>query len=78
MKLLIDDANIEKIKKVYEYYAVDGVTTNPSILAKNGKNPVETSDQVVLNTNNMQIADACCLAAPSFAPFSSQENFLYG
>ena len=38
MKLLIDDANIEKIKRIYEYYAIDGVTTNPSILAKNGKN----------------------------------------
>lgn len=46
MKLLIDDANIEKIKKIYEYYAVDGVTTNPSILAKNGKNPYETLKEI--------------------------------
>lgn len=46
MKLLVDDANIEKIKKVYEYYAIDGVTTNPSILAKNGKNPYETLKEI--------------------------------
>ena len=46
MKLLVDDANIEKIKKVYEYYAIDGVTTNPSILAKNGKNPYETFKEI--------------------------------
>ena len=46
MKLLIDDANIEKIRKIYEYYAVDGVTTNPSILAKNGKNPYETLKEI--------------------------------
>ena len=46
MKLLVDDANIEKIKKVYEYYAIDGVTTNPSILAKNGKNPFETLKEI--------------------------------
>jgi len=39
MKLLIDNANIKKIKKIYEYYSVDGVTTNPSILAEEGKNP---------------------------------------
>ena len=26
MKLLIDDADIEKIKRVYQYYAIDGVT----------------------------------------------------
>ena len=41
MKLLIDDANVAKIKHVYEFYPVDGVTTNPSILAKYGKNPYE-------------------------------------
>ena len=46
MKLLIDDANIEKIKRIYDYYAVDGVTTNPSILAKNGKNPFETLKEI--------------------------------
>ena len=39
MLLCIDDANIEKIKKIYEYYPVDGVSTNPSILAKYGGSP---------------------------------------
>lgn len=46
MKLLIDDANIEKIKRVYEYYSVDGVTTNPSILAKTGRNPYEVLKEI--------------------------------
>lgn len=41
MKLIIDDANIENIRKIYEYYPVSGVTTNPSILAKVGGNPLE-------------------------------------
>ena len=46
MKLLIDDANIEKIKKIYEFYAVDGVTTNPSILAKEGRSPYEVLKEI--------------------------------
>jgi len=46
MKLLIDDANIEKIKKIYEYYSVDGVTTNPSILASEGRNPYEVLKEI--------------------------------
>ena len=46
MKLLIDDANIEKIKRIYEYYAIDGVTTYPSILAKNGRNPYESLKEI--------------------------------
>lgn len=41
MTLLIDDADIERIKAIYNYYPIDGVTTNPSILAKYGKPPYE-------------------------------------
>ena len=33
MKFCIDDANVEKIRRIYEYYPIDGVSTNPSILA---------------------------------------------
>ena len=46
MKLIIDDANVEKIKKIYEYYPVDGVTTNPSILAKSGRAPYEVLKEI--------------------------------
>lgn len=41
MKLYIDDANVEEIKRLVEYYPIDGVTTNPSILGKQKKNPKE-------------------------------------
>ncbi len=41
MRLLIDDANIERIKNLYNYYPIDGVTTNPSILAKAGRPPYD-------------------------------------
>lgn len=46
MKLLIDDAHIDDIKRIYKYYPVDGVTTNPSILSKVGKNPKETLTEI--------------------------------
>ena len=46
MKLLIDDANIEKIKKLYDLYPIDGVTTNPSILAKSKRNPYEVLKEI--------------------------------
>lgn len=41
MKLIIDFANLGDIKRLYEYYPIDGVTTNPSILAKEKRNPYE-------------------------------------
>lgn len=37
MKLILDTANIEKIKEYLDYLPVHGVTTNPSILKKEGK-----------------------------------------
>ena len=46
MKLLIDDASIEKIKRLYDLYPVDGVTTNPSILAKSGRAPYEVLKEI--------------------------------
>ena len=41
MKLFIDDAHLDAIRKIYDLYPVDGVTTNPSILKKAGGNPIE-------------------------------------
>ena len=46
MKLIIDYANLEKIKEMYMYYTVDGVTTNPSILAKENRNPYEVLKEI--------------------------------
>ena len=46
MKILIDDANIEAIKALYPVYPIDGVTTNPSILAKSGRQPYEVLKEI--------------------------------
>ena len=37
MKFFIDTANIDEIKKASDWGLVDGVTTNPSLIAKEGK-----------------------------------------
>ncbi|MFH1448561.1 MAG: fructose-6-phosphate aldolase [Candidatus Micrarchaeota archaeon] len=37
MKFFLDTANIEDIKKAAEYGLVDGVTTNPTLISKEGK-----------------------------------------
>ena len=46
MKLCIDDANVEKIRRIYEFFPVDGVSTNPSILAKTGRPPYEVLKEI--------------------------------
>ena len=46
MKLLIDYAGIDKIKELYEYFPLDGVTTNPTIIAAAGRDPYETLKEI--------------------------------
>jgi transaldolase len=42
MKFFIDTANVDEIRKGLEMGLVDGVTTNPSLLAREKKDPRET------------------------------------
>ena len=37
MKFFIDTANIDEIRKASEWGMVDGVTTNPSLVSKEGR-----------------------------------------
>ena len=46
MKLFIDDADINEIKRLYNLYPVDGVTTSPSILSKQNRNPKEVLKEI--------------------------------
>lgn len=39
MKLIIDEGKIDVIRRLYEVFPLEGVTTNPSILAKTGRPP---------------------------------------
>ena len=45
MKLLVDNADLNEIKAVYNYLPIDGVTTNPSILAAAGRPPYEVLEE---------------------------------
>lgn len=42
MKIFIDTANVEHIREAYSWGIVDGVTTNPTLIAKEGRDFQET------------------------------------
>ncbi|TFG08995.1 fructose-6-phosphate aldolase [Candidatus Thorarchaeota archaeon] len=46
MKFFIDTANVEAIREAHERGMVDGVTTNPSLVAKEGRNFREIVDEI--------------------------------
>ncbi len=47
MKFFIDTANVEEIKKANDMGVICGVTTNPSLIAKEGRNFVEVIKEIV-------------------------------
>jgi transaldolase len=46
MKIFLDTANIEEIRKGAEYGIVDGVTTNPSLVAKEGRDFKQVIEEI--------------------------------
>lgn len=46
MKFFLDTANIEEIKRINQLGLVDGVTTNPTIIAKEGRNFEEVIKEI--------------------------------
>ncbi len=42
MKIFLDTANIDEIRQAHSWGVIDGVTTNPSLIAKNGKDFIQT------------------------------------
>lgn len=46
MKLFIDTANVEEIKKANDLGVICGVTTNPSLIAKEGRNFAEVIKEI--------------------------------
>lgn len=63
MKFFIDTANIEEIKKTWELGIIDGVTTNPSLISKEGKDPVALLKEICSIVDAPVSAEAMSLKA---------------
>ncbi|EDS76757.1 putative transaldolase [Clostridium botulinum C str. Eklund] len=46
MKIFIDTANVEEIKKISKWGILDGATTNPSLIAKEGRDLKEVVEEI--------------------------------
>ncbi len=46
MKIFLDTANLESIKKFNEMGLLDGITTNPSLMSKEGGNPKDAMAEI--------------------------------
>ena len=50
MKFFIDTANLEQIRKAHELGVLDGVTTNPSLMAKRTSGVRRTATVITLKS----------------------------
>ncbi len=46
MKFFIDTANVEEIKKAWDLGVIDGVTTNPSLISKENREPISLLKEI--------------------------------
>lgn len=56
MKLFIDTANVEEIRKAHELGVIAGVTTNPSLIAKEGRDFFETIKEIISIVGDLPIS----------------------
>ncbi|MDP2168084.1 MAG: fructose-6-phosphate aldolase [Thermodesulfovibrionales bacterium] len=63
MKIFIDTANLEEIKKAAELGVIDGVTTNPSLIAKEGREPVGLLREICSAVDGPVSAEAVSMKA---------------
>ena len=47
MKFFIDTANLDQIREAYDMGVLDGVTTNPSLMAKEGIKGVDKGGETM-------------------------------
>jgi TalC/MipB family fructose-6-phosphate aldolase len=46
MKIFLDTAEVPEIKKAFETGLIDGITTNPTLIKKSGRDPVEVIKEI--------------------------------
>lgn len=58
MKIFLDTANISDIESVYNTGLLDGITTNPTLIMKSGRDPVEVIKEISTSFPNLESISA--------------------
>lgn len=63
MKFFIDTANVSEIRKAWDVGVIDGVTTNPSLISKENRDPLELLKEICEIVDGPVSAEAVSLKA---------------
>lgn len=56
VRIFIDTANVDEIKQAFELGVIAGITTNPSLIAKEGRDFFETLKEIISIVGNIPIS----------------------
>lgn len=65
MKFFVDTADVAEIRELDEAGLVDGVTTNPSLIAKSGRDFIEVTQEICALVSGPVSAEVTALDAPT-------------
>jgi transaldolase len=68
MRLFIDSANVEEIREVSDWGVISGVTTNPSLIAKEGRNFIQVVQEICTIVDGPISAEVVSLKAQDMLP----------
>jgi transaldolase len=68
MKFFIDTANLGEIRKAWDLGIIDGVTTNPSLISKEGRDPVALLREICGVVKGPVSAEAVSMTAEEMVP----------
>lgn len=60
MKFFVDTADVDAIRELYELGMVDGVTTNPSLIKKSGRDILEVTKEICEMVPGPGFGRSCC------------------
>ena len=58
MKIFLDTADIDEIKKAHETGMIEGITTNPTLIKKSGRDPVEVIKEIAAISSHFESVSA--------------------
>ena len=58
MKIFLDTAEVDMISSAYETGLIDGVTTNPTLIMRSGRDPVEVIKEISTNFSSLESISA--------------------
>ena len=75
MKIFLDTADVSLIKPAYETGILDGVTTNPSLILKSGRQLLEVIQEIATDFKNLESISAEVVAETSDEMLSQAEKY---